>query len=186
MRGAPTALRDDAGDVLLVDVSRHRGGELLDDDDRVLGQRREVDDLLAQKVRKKTGLDVGHVGRALAEEFVVHLGEHRVVGVIGLTHSLLGAHTGVNGAVNRVLDALVLGKLDVGAHDEGSFLANAHLHALYLGVGLRDELLEGSLVALLLLLGILRRNRSKRDVGSHSYLRDANTKAIRCVDTFEH
>ena len=84
------------------------------------------------------------------------------------------------------MDALVLGKLDVGAHDEGSLLANTYLHALYLGVGLGDELLEGSLVALLLLLGILRCNRGERNVGSHSHLRDANTKAIRCIDTFEH
>ena len=186
VRGAPTSLRDDTGDVLLVDVGRHRGGELLDDDNRVLGQGREVDDLLAQQICKKAGLDVGHIGRALAEELVVHLGEHRVVGVVGLAHGLLGAHAGVNGAVDRVMDALVLGKLDVGAHDEGSLLANTYLHALYLSVGLGDELLEGSLVALLLLLGILRCNRGERNVGSHSYLRDANTKAIRCIDTFEH
>ena len=183
---AAAGLGDDAGHVVLVDVSRHRGGELVDDHDGVLGQRGEVDDLLAQQVGEKPGLDVGDVGRALAEELVLHVGEHVVVHVIGLGDGLLGAHAGLDGAVDHLLDALVLGKLDVGAHDGGGLLAHGLRHALDLGVGLLDELGDGGGVALLLVAGVIRLVRSEAQVGLNGHARDADPDAVRCVNSLVH
>ena len=184
--GAATGLGDDAGNVLLVDVGGHRGRELLDDDDGVLREGRKVDDLLAKEVGQKAGLDVGHVGRALAEELVVHVGEHVEVHVVGLAHGLLGAHAGIDGPVHHVLDSLVLGELDVRAHDGGSLLAHRLLHALDLHVRLLDELRESLVVAGLLGLRILGLRRGEGQVGCDRNLRDTNAVAVRSIYAFEH
>lgn len=155
MGGAAAGLGHDAGDVVLVDVGGHGRGELAHHDDGVLGQRGEVHELLAQQVGEKAGLDVGDVGGALAEELVLHVGEHVVVHVVGLGDGLLGAHAALDGTVDHVTDALVLGELDVGAHDGGGLLADGLGHALDLGVGLLDELGDRGLITLLLGLGVL-------------------------------
>ena len=183
---AAAGLGDDGGDVVLVDVRGHGRRELVHHDDGVLGQRGEVDDLLAQKVGEKPGLDVGHVGRTLAEQLVLHVGEHVVVHVIGLGDGLLGTHAALDGRVDHVLDAIVLRELDVGAHDGGGLLAHRHLHALDLGVGLLDELDDGGGIALLLIAGILGLVRREAQVGLHGDARDADADAIRCVDSLVH
>ena len=184
--GAATGLGHDAGDVVLVDVGGHGRGELAHHDDGVLGQRGEVHELLAQQVGEKAGLDVGDVRGALAEELVLHVGEHVVVHVVCLGDGLLGAHAALDGTVDHVTDALVLGELDVGAHDGGGLLADGLGHALDLGVGLLDELGDRSLVTLLLGLGVLRRVRREGQVRLHSDASDADANAVRCVDSLVH
>ena len=176
----------DGGDVVLVDVSRHGRGELAHDDDRVLGQGGQVHELLAQKVGEKTRLDVGDVGGALAEQLVLHVGEHVVVHVVGLGDGLLGAHAALDGTLDHVLDAVVLGKLDVGAHDGGGLLAHGLRHALDLGVGLLDELGDGSRVALLLGLCVRGRVRREGQVRLDRDTSDADANAVRCVDSLVH
>ena len=177
---------DAHGDVVLVDVGGHGRGELAHHDDGVLGQRGEVHELLAQQVGEKAGLDVGDVGGALAEELVLHVGEHVVVHVVCLGDGLLGAHAALDGTVDHVTDALVLGELDVGAHDGGGLLADGLGHALDLGVGLLDELGDRGLVTLLLGLGVLRRVRREGQVRLHGDASDADANAVRCVDSLVH
>ena len=74
----------------------------------------------------------------------------------------------------------------MGTHDLGGFLADGLGHALDLGVGLIDELLESGDVALLLLRGVVRLERRERQVGGDCYLCDTNTVAVGCVYTFVH
>ena len=186
MGRAATGLGDDGGDVVLVDVRGHGRGELVHHDDGVLGQRGEVNDLLAQQVGEKPGLDVGDVGRALAEELVLHVGEHVVVHVIGLGDGLLGAHAALDGAVDYLDDALVLGELDVGPHDGGGLLADGLGHASDLSAGLLDELGNGGSVALLLVAGVLRSVRRKAEVRLDGDTRHADADAIGCVDSLVH
>ena len=186
MGGAAAGLGDDGGDVLLVDVGGHGRRELAHDDDGVLGERGEVHELLAEQVGEKARLDVGDVGGALAEQLVLHVGEHVVVHVVRLRDGLLGAHAALNGAVDHLLDAVVLGELDVSAHDRGGLGADGGGHALDLGIGLLDELGDGGLVALLLGLGVLGRVRREAQVGLNGDARDADADAVRCIYSLVH
>ena len=184
--GTAARLGDDAHDVGAVDVGGHGRGELVHDDDRVLGKRRQVDELLAEQVGEQAGLDVGDVGSTGLEELVVHVDEHVVVHVVSLGNGLLGAHAVLDALVHGIEDALVLGELDMGAHNARLFFEAGGLHALDLAVGLLDEAVAGGQVAGLLGLLVLRRGGREGKVGLDGNAGDADTDAIRCINTFEH
>ena len=142
-----------------IHIGGHGRGELVNDDDRTLGQIGEVDDLFAQKIGEEAGLDVGHVGGTLAEQLIIHLGEHGVVRAVGIGNGLLGAHAALDGIEDHLSDALVLGEIVVRLHDGGSLGTHRGGHALDLGIGLLDELRNRSLIAFLLdckILGYVR------------------------------
>ena len=158
----------------------------MDDHDGVLGERGEVHDLLAQQVGEKPGAHVSDVGGTLAEDLLVGGGEHVVVHLVGLAHGLLGAHAGIDGVGDHLLDAVILGELDVGAHDGGRLFADGLGHTLDLCVGLLDELGDGARIAGLLRIGILGNMRGKRKVRIHRNAGDANSDTVRRINTFEH
>ncbi len=74
----------------------------------------------------------------------------------------------------------------MGAHDGRGLGANGLGHAVDLRVGLLDELGNGSLVALLLGLGVGRSVRREGQVGLHSHTGDTDADAVGCVNTFVH
>ena len=99
----------------------------MDDDDGVLGQDGKVDDLDAQKLGKNTGADICDVGGTKTEHLVVHRQEHILEHSASVDKRLLGAGTAIDGAVDGVSHAGVLGKNDVPQHDLGLRLAHGGL-----------------------------------------------------------
>ena len=184
--GAATGLGDDSGDVLLVDVGGHGRRELAHDDDGVLGQRGEVNELLAKQEGKQASADVGDVSGALTEELVLHGGEHVVVHVIGSLDSLLGAHPGVDVATDGLDQAVVLGELDVGAHDASLSDEAASLHGLDLLIGHLDEAGTRRLIASLLSGHVRNGLGSEGKIGLDRDTRDTNANTVRSVYAFVH
>ncbi len=184
--GAATGLGDDSGDVLLVDVGGHGRRELGHDDDGVLGQRGEVNELLAQQEGKEAGADVGDVGGALAEELVLHGREHVVVHVVGSLDSLLGADAGVDVGDDLLDDAVILGELNVSAHDASLGHEATGLHGLNLLVGHLDEASASILVAGLLGGRILNGLGGEGQIGLDRNTCDTNADTVRSVNAFVH
>ena len=184
--GAAAGLGDDAGDVVLVDGGRHGRSQVVHDHDGVLGEDGEVDDLDAQKLGEDAGANVGDVGGAQAEHLVVHGQEHVLEHGTGVDEGLLGASTAVDGAVDGVRHARILGQDDVAGHDLGLVLAHGELHVVRLGLGLLAEDGQSGLVALLLggdvgdLVGL------KREVGIDGNHDAADTDALRSVNSLIH
>ena len=186
MRGAATGLGDDTGDMRLIDRRRHGRGEVVNDDDGVLGKHGEVDDLLAQKLGKDARADVGDVCSAQAEHFIVHRQKHVLEHGRGVHKGLLGARTAVDSLIDGIGHARILSKNDVAAHDLGLVLDNGFLHVVGLSLRLIAEDLKGLGVALLLDIRIRNIVRLKRQIGLDGNHAVTDSDALRCVDSLIH
>ncbi len=156
------------------------------DDDGVLGQDGEVDDLDTQQLGEDAGADVGDVGGAEAEHLIVH-GEEHVLEHGGSVHQgLLGASAAIDGAVDRVSHARILGEDDVTGHDLGLVLTHSDLHVVGLGLGLLAEEGQSSLVALLLGGGVGHLAGLEGQVGIDGHHDGTDADALRSVNSLVH
>ena len=165
VRRTAADLGDHTGNVLFVDGGGHGRREVVHDHDAARRQNRQIDNVLAEQLGEDARANIGDVSSAQAEHLVLHAEEHVLEHGAGVNQGLLGASTAVDGGVDAVDETRILSEHDVAHHDLGLVLADRHLHALSLGLGLLAEDLEGLLIAGLLRRSVLNRMRLEAQVG---------------------
>ena len=186
VRCTATGFGNDTGNVFLIDSRRHGRGKVMNDDDGVLGQDGKVDDLNAQKLGKNTGADICDVGGTKTEHLVVHRQEHVLEHGASVDKRLLSAGAAIDGAVDGISHAGILGKNDVAQHDLGLRLAHGGLHMISLSLGLLAENRKRGLVTLLFRSGVGDLLRLERKVRIHSDHDGTDTDALRRIDSLVH